>query len=93
MEKNYHFVFTIQPHAPTTRQLLAKIELPMGRAPSYMHSMAATSNYVVLIAEPLFMRMTSIMAGVPLVRLGPEARASGWGWRLGLGLGLGLGPG
>jgi len=62
----YHIVFTITPDAPSTRRLIAKIPLPRGRGPSYMHTLAATPNFVVLLAEPLFMSMERVMEATPL---------------------------
>lgn len=63
---NYHMVFNIEPSAPRTRKLLAKIPIPKGRGPSYMHSLAATPNYITLIAEPLYMNMVAVLAGESL---------------------------
>jgi carotenoid cleavage dioxygenase-like enzyme len=61
---HYHIVFTIDPAKPLERRLLAKIHL--GRLPSYMHAFASTPNYVVLIANPLYMSLKHALAGMPL---------------------------
>jgi len=63
---NYHMVFTIDPSSITTRKLLAKIPLLLGRGPSYMHTLAATPNFIVLIADPLYLSVTDMMEGAPL---------------------------
>lgn len=70
VQGNYHMVFNLEPSAPTTRKLLAKISLPKGRGPSYMHTLAATPNCIVLVAEPLHMNMEKVLAGEPLGRGG-----------------------
>jgi carotenoid cleavage dioxygenase-like enzyme len=67
---NYHIVFTIEPSSPTTRKLLAKIALPKGRRPSYMHSLGATPNFIILIAEPIYMNMEKVLLGDSLGRGG-----------------------
>jgi len=63
---SYHIVFNIEPSAPTVRKLLSKIKLPKGRHPSYMHAFGATPNYIVLIAEPLYMNLPKVLEGVAL---------------------------
>lgn len=60
---NYHMVFTIDPAEPTTRKLVGKADLRPSRGPSYMHSFASTPNYIVLIAEPLYMDIEQILLG------------------------------
>jgi len=66
VQGSYHMVFELEPGAPTVRKLLAKIALPFGRGASYMHSLGATPNYIVLIAEPLYMDLPMVMLGKPL---------------------------
>jgi len=56
-----HIVFSIEPDNPTERKTIAKI--PLSRPPSYMHSLAETPNYIVLIAEPLYMSMPKLLEG------------------------------
>jgi carotenoid cleavage dioxygenase-like enzyme len=63
---NYHIVFNIEPSAPTTRKLLAKIHLPHGRSPSYMHCLGSTPNYIILIADVLYMNLVAVLEGKPL---------------------------
>ena len=63
---SYHVVFTMAPDAPATRRLVAKVPLPHGRGPSYMHTLASTERFIVLIAEPLFMSMEKVVLGTPL---------------------------
>merc|ERR1719254_143311 len=59
-----HIVFEIDPSDPTNRKEIASI--PMNRPPSYMHSLAETPNYIVLIAEPLYMNLLKLMEGTGL---------------------------
>jgi len=66
LQHDFHIVFTIDPEAPRRRKLLAKIELPRMRPASYMHSMAHTQNYVVLIAQPLHMSLPHVLSGQSL---------------------------
>ena len=64
--RDHHIVFTIDPAAPRQRRKLADITLPHGRKASYMHAMAVTKNYIVLIAEPLHMDIVATLLGKPL---------------------------
>lgn len=64
--EDHHIVFTIDPAKPRERRLLADIPLPRGRQASYMHSMATTKNYVILIAEPLHLDVEKLLLGHPL---------------------------
>jgi len=63
---NYHIVFNIEPSAPTVRKLLARIDLPLGRSASYMHALGGTPNYIVLIADPLYMSLPAVLEGKAL---------------------------
>ena len=56
-------VFNIEPSDPTVRKLVAKIPLPKGRRPSYMHALGATPKYIILVADVLYMSMEKIMMG------------------------------
>jgi len=62
----YHVVFHLEPSAPNKRKLLAKVDLPFGRPASYMHAMGSTPNYIILIAEPLFMNLEGVLTGASL---------------------------
>jgi beta-carotene 15,15'-monooxygenase/beta,beta-carotene 9',10'-dioxygenase len=64
--EGYHIIFSIDPSAVNKRRLVAKIPLPRGRSPSYMHSMAFTANHHILIAEPMHMSPMAVMRGRPL---------------------------
>jgi len=61
---DYHVVFEIDPAEPEKRDVLAKIRLPFGRRASYMHALAQTENFVVLIGLPLHLSIAAIMEGV-----------------------------
>jgi len=67
---DYHVVFAMDPAQPEKRDLIAKIRLPMGRRASYMHALAQTDNFVVLIAQPLHMSVVALMEGKPLTEGG-----------------------
>jgi len=56
-----HIVFSMDPAKPLERKALATIDLK--RPPSYMHSLAETPNYIVLIAEPLYMSLPKVLEG------------------------------
>lgn len=68
----YHLVFSVSPWDFETRKLIAKIEFPKGRRASYMHSLAATPNFIVLAADPLYLNISALMRGTPLGRGGLE---------------------
>lgn len=63
---NYHQVFYIEPSAPTVRKHIAKIDLGRERSPSYMHSFGATPDYIILIADPLYMSLEKVLEGAAL---------------------------
>jgi carotenoid cleavage dioxygenase-like enzyme len=75
IQDNYHIVFTIEPSAPNTRKILSKIHLPSGRRPSYMHALGYTPHYIVLVADPLYMNMVSVLKGDPLGEGGLETNS------------------
>jgi len=58
---NKHIVFHIDPADPVNRKEL--VTIPLNRPSSYMHSLAETENYIVLIAEPLYMNLVNVLKG------------------------------
>lgn len=69
---DFHVVFEMDPAKPEKRKKLAKILLPLGRRASYMHAMAQTEHFVVLIAEPLHVSVFALIEGKSLSEGGLE---------------------
>lgn len=74
--EQYHVIFRIEPSDVQRRIRVAKVPLPLGRAPSYMHQNGVTERYYVLVATPFHMDMASIMLGNGLAE-GGLARPEG----------------
>jgi len=68
--EQYHVIFRIDPSDLQRRVRLAKVPLPPGRAPSYMHQNGATERYHVLVGTPFHMDLPSVVLGKGLAQGG-----------------------
>jgi len=68
--EHYHVLFRIDPSDLQRRVRVAKVALPPGRRPSYMHQNGVTERYHVLVATPFYMDLTAVMEGKGLAEGG-----------------------
>mmetsp|Transcript_27616 Transcript_27616/g.82348 ORF Transcript_27616/g.82348 Transcript_27616/m.82348 type:complete len:535 (+) Transcript_27616:96-1700(+) len=68
--EHYHVIFRIDPSDIHRRVRIAKVPLPSGRRPSYMHMNGETERYHVLVATPFYMDLEAVMLGKGLAEGG-----------------------